>query len=541
MNTGTISLLDMAMTEDLSVQVDAPLRELIRLMQKNGKGVVVILKGDIPVGIITERDVVSLLYTQTNLDDLVERWLGKSVIAARGERNIGYALSLMIENTIRRLVVVDEANRFLGVVTQQDLMNQLEEDFYRSSLRVKHLLDKLRALVSGSRADTISTILEKMVRHKISAVPILENGLPVGIITEKDILKLAGREVPLTDSVTLYMTSPVNTADLETPLINIVKEMNVRSTQRVVITDHNGMALGVITSRDLMRNVELDYNEFLERKLKYSKEVLNLLPEMLIEVIDTGENQLVVWANEKALGRFGNGIIDKDVADFIPAETWLKIYNELARSGKVEDVRFKKENSIYEFSGFYMRLDRNAEKGRVQLIMRDITEEVMFATTDTLTNIYNRRYMNEFLAKEVERGRRRSAGFAVAIADVDDFKKVNDTYGHPAGDLVLRKIVEHMMENLRKYDIIGRYGGEEFLLIMPEVDKHNALLVVERMRQAISIEKIELPTGRHLTITISIGIAVFDEDGNSPDDLLIKADERLYKAKRAGKNCSFIV
>jgi diguanylate cyclase (GGDEF)-like protein len=334
------------------------------------------------------------------------------------------------------------------------------------------------------------------------------------------------------------MSSPVITADLDTPLINIVKEMNIRGIQRVVITDHNGKAVGVITSRDLMRNVEIDYNDFLERKLKYSKEVLNLLPEMLIEVIDTGENHLVVWANEKALGRFGNGIIDKDVTEFIPAETWLKIYADLSQNGKVEDVRFKKDNAIYEFSGFYLRLERTAERGRVQLILRDITEEVMLATTDTLTSIFNRRYMNEFLSKEVERGKRRNAGFAVAIADVDDFKKVNDTYGHPAGDFVLQKIVENMLENLRKYDIIGRYGGEEFLIIMPEIDKENSLLVAERMRQAISAKEIELPNGRRLTVTISLGLAVFDEDGDSPDDLLLKADERLYKAKRAGKNRS---
>jgi len=478
--------MDMVKADNLFVQADSPLRMLIQLMQKNGKGVVAILKGTEPVGILTERDVVGILYNQINLDERADRWTKTPVIAARGDRTIGHALSLMIQNTIKWLVVVDEANRFLGVVTQQDLMNQLEEDFYRYFLRVRHLIDKLRELVSGSRTDTISTILKKMVLHKISAIPIVENGVAVGIITEKDIVKLAGREVSLVDPVSLYMSSPVITADLDTPLINIVKEINIRGIQRVVITDLSGCAAGVITNNDLMRNVELDYTEFLERKFKYTKEVLNLLPEMLIEVIDTGANQLVVWANEKALGRFGSEIIDKEVAEFIPGETWQKIFTALTQDGKIEDVRFKKDNSIFEFSGFYLQLDKTEQKGRMQLILRDITEEVMLSTTDTLTSMYNRRYMNEFLSKEVERCKRREVSFGIALADVDDFKSVNDTYGHAAGDLVLQKIAGYMMENLRKYDIVGRYGGEEFLLIMPEVDKNNSLLVADRVREAVS-------------------------------------------------------
>lgn len=540
MSTGTVSLMDMVKADNLSVQADSPLRVLIRLMRKNGKGVIAILKGTEPVGILTERDVVGILYNQTNLEERAGRWTKKPVIAARGDRTIGHALSLMIENTIRWLVVVDEANRFLGVVTQQDLMNQLEEDFYRYSLRVRHLMDKLQELVTGSRTDTLNTILKKMVLHKISAIPIVENGVAVGIITEKDIVKLADREVSLAGTVALYMSSPVITADLDTPLINIVKEINIRGIQRVVITDLSGCATGVITNSDLMRNVELDYNEFLERKFKYTKEVLNLLPEMLIEVIDTGANQLVVWANEKALGRFGNEIIDKEVSEFIPDETWRKMFNALTQDGKIEDVRFKKDNSIFEFSGFYMHLDKTEQKGRMQLILRDITEEVMLATTDTLTSMYNRRYMNEFLSKEVERCKRRKTNFGIALADVDDFKRVNDTYGHAAGDLVLQKIAGYMTENMRQYDIVGRYGGEEFLLIMPEVDKYNSLQVAERVREAVNAQEIELPNGQRLSVTLSLGIAAFEEDGISPDDLLIKADERLYKAKRTGKNRAFI-
>ncbi|MEE9401824.1 MAG: diguanylate cyclase [Desulfobacteria bacterium] len=536
MGTGNVFLHDLAEKEDMWVDTYSTLRQLFQLMQKNEKGVVVVLKGEKPAGILTERDVVRLLYTGVDLAEEAERFARKPLVTARGKRTIGYALSLMVENNIRRLLVVDSSDNFLGVVTQQELLNCLEEDFYRSSLKVKHLFDQLKDLVSVARNDSVTEVLKKMVEHNISAVPILENDIAVGIITEKDVLKLANDNVSFQEPVGKYMSSPVTFANPETRLIDVVKTMNTEHIRRVVVEDVDGLAAGMITNRDLVRNFEGDYNEFLERKLRYSKEVLNLLPEMLFEVIDTGDDQLVVWANDKVLSRFGREIIDEPVTQLVPSQRWHDICRTLREQNKIEDVRFKKDKCIYEFSGFYLPLDRKTEKGRIQLLLRDITEEVTLATTDPLTSIYNRRYMNEFLAKEAERSRRTDRGFAVSITDVDDFKRINDTFGHLSGDIVLKKIVRAMISCTREYDTVGRYGGEEFLIILPEIDKQTATLVCNRLRRNIEELEIEVMEGDKITVTASFGIASFQEDGVLPEDLLVKADERLYKAKREGKN-----
>jgi diguanylate cyclase (GGDEF)-like protein len=497
---------------------------------------VVVLKGDKPVGIITERDVVRLLYEDVDLNQEVQRFSRKPLVEASGKRTIGYALSLMVENNIRRLIVVDRAENFLGVVTQQELLSHLEEDFYRSTLRVEHIFDQLKDLVSVSKDDPVKVVLKKMVDHSISAVPILEDGIATGIITEKDVLKLANDHASLQAPASEHMSSPVIFAELDTNLTDVVNTMNTKNIRRLVVKGSDGSALGVITNRDLVRNLEGDYNEFLERKLRYSKEVLNLLPEMLFEVIDTGEDQLVVWANEKVLTRFGRRIIDRPVTELVPERKWEDIYKGLLERNKVEDIRFKKDDSTYEFSGFYLPMDKTTEKGRTQLILRDITEDVRLATTDPLTKIYNRRYMNEFLVKEAERSRRTDRSFSVVITDIDNFKGINDTYGHAFGDVVLKEIVGGMIETTREYDTVGRYGGEEFLLILPEVDKSTAIIVCERLRRNIEGHGIETADGDKVSVTASFGIASFDEDGSGPDDLLVKADERLYKAKRAGKN-----
>lgn len=132
--------------------------------------------------------------------------------------------------------------------------------------------------------------------------------------------------------------------------------------------------------------------------------------------------------------------------------------------------------------------------------------------------------------------RRSHSEFSVTITDVDDFKKINDMYGHSSGDVVLKEIVRGIISCIRKYDTVGRYGGEEFLIIMPGANKHAAVNVVDRIRRNVEKHEIELTEGAKVTVTASFGIASFKEDGNSPDDLLVKADERLYKAKRAGKN-----
>ncbi len=537
MDTSKLLLGDIADRENLETQVDTSLRELIRLMHLNGKGAVVVLKGEKPVGILTERDVVRLLFAGVDVGEQVDRHARKPLVTAAGIRSTGYAFNLMVENSIRRLIVVDHSGRFLGIVTHKDLLKHLEEDYYRSTLKVKHIFDRVKKLISASAGATIAEVLKKLVNHNISAVPILKNGVAVGIITEKDILRLANGIFSLKDRVSKYMSSPVECVGLETGLVDVVRIMNVKNISRVVIKKPDGTALGILTNRDLVRSMEGDYNDFLERKLRHTKEFLNLLPEMLLELIDTGPAQLIVWANEKAQRRFGSEIVDKPVTELVPSKRWEEIHASLVAQNKVDEVRFKKGKNVFECSGFYIPLDKVSEKGRVQLVLRDITEEVVLATTDPLTGVYNRRVMNEFMAKEAERSNRTNKRFALVLADLDHFKKVNDTYGHLAGDAVLKGVVEEMVSGSREYDFLGRYGGEEFLLVLPEIgDRKAAVDIAERIRRGVEVRKIEVAQGETVTVTASFGVACFEEDGKTPEDLLVKADERLYKAKREGRN-----
>ncbi len=532
-----VLLCDIAAYGNVGISADATVGELLKSMHKNEKGAVVVIDGGKqPVGIFTERDAVKLIYDGIDLNEPAKELAKKTLVTAMGDRTLGYAMDLMMENDIRRLVIVDEMDIFLGLVTQKDLLGYLEEDFYRATLKVKHIRNLVRDLINASPDESIKSIVEKMIKENIGAVPILLKGKPAGIITENDIVELASRGVSFSDKVGLYMTSPVECVEMDTKLVEVVKILNEKNIRRVVLCDEKGIAVGIVTNRDLVVNLEGDYHDFLERKLTYTKEVLNLLPEMLLELVDTGEDQLILWCNDKVNNRFGEGIIDRSITQLVPADRWKDICSTLRKQGKIEDVRYKKEGVVFEFSGFYLPMDRVNEIGRIQLIMRDITEEVMLATTDPLTSIYNRRFMNEFLTREIERCRRVGKEFAVILVDLDDFKNVNDTYGHHSGDLVLKATVGMIMCGIREYDVIGRYGGEEFLIILPEVDRLSAKVVAERIRQEIEGSKIEIVDDQTVRMTASFGGACYKVDGESADALLAKADARMYKAKKAGKN-----
>lgn len=157
------------------------------------------------------------------------------------------------------------------------------------------------------------------------------------------------------------------------------------------------------------------------------------------------------------------------------------------------------------------------------------------AVTDQLTGLLNRHALPEIFAKECNRAHHNKTGIAVILMDIDYFKSVNDTYGHPAGDNVLRHVAAVCRTMVREYDFVFRYGGEEFLLLLPVADKNDVAPMAERIRERIARTPWTYETGS-IALTASFGAAYFPDDGEDISDVLKKADDALYHAKKSGRN-----
>jgi len=153
------------------------------------------------------------------------------------------------------------------------------------------------------------------------------------------------------------------------------------------------------------------------------------------------------------------------------------------------------------------------------------------AITDQLTELFNRRHVMTRFEEEFEKVKRLNKNMGCIMADIDNFKTVNDSYGHQEGDHVLKVIAHRIRNTLRAYDIVGRYGGEEFLIILPDTNLEDARGLAERIRTRVNEDPIN-----NATITLSLGVVCFQEGDHTLDDIIRRADQNLYKAKKSGKD-----
>ncbi len=158
------------------------------------------------------------------------------------------------------------------------------------------------------------------------------------------------------------------------------------------------------------------------------------------------------------------------------------------------------------------------------------------SVSDGLTGLYNHRHIHGLLHEEFERVKRTGDLLTVAMFDLDHFKSVNDTYGHQAGDRVLQEVAGILRENAREMDRFGRYGGEEFLVVLPETGIDDGAVFVERVRRDVARRPFEVGRSEPLHLTVSAGVACCGHDTDTPDALVRRADEALYAAKAAGRD-----
>jgi len=167
---------------------------------------------------------------------------------------------------------------------------------------------------------------------------------------------------------------------------------------------------------------------------------------------------------------------------------------------------------------------------------RDFEHQYKLATTDGLTELYNHRYFQEQMLMQVENCKRYNSQFSLILIDIDFFKKFNDTYGHQAGDAVLKQVAQALKKNVRSTDIVCRYGGEEMSIILSSTDNDEAIITAQKICQAVAKRPFKLSADQESHVTISMGVATYPNDGLTPAELIEHSDKAMYAAKENGRN-----
>jgi diguanylate cyclase (GGDEF)-like protein/PAS domain S-box-containing protein len=248
-------------------------------------------------------------------------------------------------------------------------------------------------------------------------------------------------------------------------------------------------------------------------------------------------------AVQKAFSLSKSGMIGASLVDVIPELGSIYTAHKTQPVHAVEiDLQMNEALRRYEARFTSLQDNRSVRIGQI-LLLRDITEQKnvqeklqQLAITDPLTGLFNRRHFFEQALHEHKRSRRYGHPQSILILDVDHFKNINDTYGHATGDDVLQNLAKKCGEQLRSFDLMARYGGDEFILMLPETETDMACQTAERLRQVIESNRVATSSGP-LQITISFGIATLNEgDDISLDQLIDRADQALYQAKNSGRN-----
>ena len=401
--------------------------------------------------------------------------------------------------------LTDAAGNVIGVFGADILLNGLSEFLSRVAVTPNskiYLLEE-SGLVIASSDDTLSLFSDTLERTKASNAG--------GILKESwDIL---------TNDTSLYPGFPSALGSY-----HIGGESRYLSLSRYTYKDNaniNWIVLVVMPENDLITDQDALYQRLvlmLGIALALSLMVAAGIGRILLRPIRTLKNSV----QEICSGNWGKqiGVQRKDELGELASS--FNIMSETIHSTCDTLVQRNKELSYLN--------------AHLEDVVHQRTEDLRkLSITDDLTGLYNHRYIIDFLLKKTEEAARYQYPLSIALFDLDYFKRINDNYGHLKGNEVLIKLSKCLMESVRHTDVVGRYGGEEFLVILPYTPLEEAYLIAERIRRKTE-ELLWFEEDPDVKITISCGIAAFHSDSETADALIAHADENLYRAKAAGRN-----
>lgn len=410
-----------------------------------------------------------------------------------------------------------------------------------SALRVLYVEDE----------ESIRIALSRFLGRRVREIYVAENGEEgLRLFNEKKPdLVVTDIQMPIMDG--LKMSEKIRAIDSEVPIVIItafndeeylIKAVDLSVDKFLKKPIDNTMLLSTLTK---VAKVVIS-----QKKIEDKNRLINIVLDNISELVMIVKNGEVTFMNLAFLTYVGVPDVEsfrvQKAFDSLLVVKDDSFYKDKKVDEWLEEVMHNKNqqfvvhmSSLSRVSAFIVRASKISDDEGILVTFADVTdlerERARFnelATTDALTGIFNRKKFNDELGKEVERSRRYRNLVSLIFFDIDHFKKVNDTYGHSVGDLVLQGISKIVSSNIRKGDVFARWGGEEFVVLIPENGNGSAMVLAEKLRVAIENHQFETVG----TVTCSFGVADYVAN-EEVEDLIRRADKALYQAKNSGRNC----
>lgn len=539
----------------------ATLHDAIRLMAEHHFSCVLIIRDTAPIGVLTERDLVRLARQNlTPAHTLLSQVMHTPVLSIEADHPLQEAVHEMEHSGIRHLAVMKQG-QLVGLVTRHDIVKSLQGryiDYLHATIRQQcQEIERNQDQMLSAQQRLHGYSLMEQVSDAIFVADV-ETAAIVDVNTRACESLGYSREALLALSE-FDISTTVSALSAWRALCDAIRaqgQLMLETTQRRC----GGGILPVQVSARLVQSEGREYVVSIARDMSHIRALdaqlqlqVHALNAVANAIIITDTEPRILWANAAFSHLTGYALgeaIGHKPAELIKSgqqephyyrQLWKTILDKQVWRGEL--VNRRKDGTLYDeeltitpicidgeaITHFIaVKQDISARK-EVELELRRL------AATDTLTGLANRRHFLDQMALALARCQRHDTPIALLMLDLDFFKQVNDQYGHATGDEVLRHVAGIMAASLRRIDLLGRLGGEEFAILLPDTDVEGATEFAERLRQETATHPASTPTGE-IRITISIGVTPFLADDAHVDTILARADRALYRAKGNGRN-----
>ncbi|WP_175724389.1 EAL domain-containing protein [Burkholderia ambifaria] len=558
-NSYDVPIARLVARQILSCAPATPVREVARRMFAERCSSIVVMKDEQVVGIWTEHDALSAGDNPRELDRPVSEVMSHPVLTLEANTPLGEAAMKFKQSGVRHFVVVRDGAA-IGVLTQTDIVVNQGAEFFLHLKPIESI--RVHPPVVVPEQTALHEVIGRMRAQRLDAIRVGYDDGEHGILTERDIVRLladGGAE----GAVGAYASRPLQMLTARQSLYAAQRFMTDHNVRHVGIQDEDGRLTGLLCFADVLQSIEHEYANELRSALRERDEALGLARFNLrmadrvfesalegimvtdrhakIERVNQAFTRLTGYTEDEVVGR-NPGLLSsgRQTPDFYK-QLWHSLTTDGHWQGEIWNRR-KTGELFLEYLTITSIRDSEGEISHYAAIFSDITQRRQaeerlgyLATHDVLTNLANRMLFEERLTHAIVHAKRFGRKVAVMYLDLDRFKLVNDTLGHNAGDEVLKMVAERIVANVRANDTVARMGGDEFALVLEEVDDVRdvgrvARKLLDEVGRAIDIGD------RQIFVTPSIGISIYPDDGTEAEDLILLADQAMYGAKSRGRN-----